>query len=740
MRLTNDGVLMVKDTIPYGTSNVRNFNDVLYIQGSNKSIGINTSNPAVSLDISATDAIQLPAGTTVQRPINPRHGNIRYNTTSGIFEGFSAGNIWGSLGGVRDTNQDTYISAESFPTSNDDTIRFVNSNKETMRITKTGFVGIGTSNPLEVLDITGNVDVSSNMYVMNRIAIGHSNPTESIDIIGNTKVSSNMYAMQRLGIATSNPTESMDIASGNLKVAQSIFTMSNLAVGISNPTVAFEVAGSAIIRSNLEVRGDLTIQGTTTTINATTVNITDNIIRLNNAAAYTSGLRGGFEINRGPGYSNYMMVYDEAQNNLLIGRDPNLLPVAARDASPIANSVAVYDSSANKYTGCNSLIFQNNALQTTGSYVCTNQNRNVITTTNIISFSHNVGGNAMIGMAYARSDFSIAATNSNDLVLGASQGRLLISTSNVLITSNVSICGSTILHDNSTTGSSRFIIAKQTASDTSSMVFTTGGTTIAQGVAEIGTTGDNSLALKVNSSPGVYTTRMYISPTSMGIGTASPQGTLHLVNQNASSANNPIIIEAASLSDGTMQGLSAINFNGYTNSTRTRVNTGKNHWRMLVNQNAANDIFQVDSWNGTSNIVPFSITSTGNVGVRTANPSYALEVLGQIYASDNVWAFSDGRYKTDLRRIEDALNIVEKLNGYIYRWQGTGARSVGVVAQEVAKHIPELVTYDETKDRYGVNYGSMTALLLEAIKELSATVKDIKADVSELKHQISAMI
>ena len=65
-------------------------------------------------------------------------------TTYQTFEGFGAGNAWGSLGGVKDTNQDTYISAESFPTSNDDILRFYNSNVETNN-------NLGTTNPNKYL-------------------------------------------------------------------------------------------------------------------------------------------------------------------------------------------------------------------------------------------------------------------------------------------------------------------------------------------------------------------------------------------------------------------------------------------------------------------------------------------------------------------------------------------------------------------------------------------------------------
>jgi hypothetical protein len=173
--------------------------------------GINTSNPLVGLEVNTTDAVLISKGTTSQRPVVPVLGHIRYNTEISTFEGFGSGSVWGSLGGVKDTNQDTYISSESYPTSNDDNIRFINSNIESMRITNARLVGINTSNPTERLDVVGNIKTSSNLYVMSNIGVNTSNTTEKLDIVGNVKVSSNIYVMSKVGINTSNPAVGLEV-------------------------------------------------------------------------------------------------------------------------------------------------------------------------------------------------------------------------------------------------------------------------------------------------------------------------------------------------------------------------------------------------------------------------------------------------------------------------------------------------------------------------------------------------
>ena len=65
-------------------------------------VGIGTTLPAVSLDVSATDAVQMPKGTTAQRAagvFTSANGMLRYNTTDNGFEGYING-AWGAIGGA----------------------------------------------------------------------------------------------------------------------------------------------------------------------------------------------------------------------------------------------------------------------------------------------------------------------------------------------------------------------------------------------------------------------------------------------------------------------------------------------------------------------------------------------------------------------------------------------------------------------------------------------------------------
>lgn len=85
---------------------------------------------------SGNTAVKLPVGGTGDRP-TALQGHIRYNTDTNQFEGYDGAN-WSGLGGVIDTDQDTYISVEETPDS--DTMKFYTGGNVGLTITSTGQV------------------------------------------------------------------------------------------------------------------------------------------------------------------------------------------------------------------------------------------------------------------------------------------------------------------------------------------------------------------------------------------------------------------------------------------------------------------------------------------------------------------------------------------------------------------------------------------------------------------------
>jgi hypothetical protein len=92
------------------------------LDASNDRLGFGDTSPEVSLDLGAkTDALHAPVGTTAQRPGSPEAGYLRYNSTTGKFEGYT--NAWGDLADGSD-----FLVTNSFTTANNSTTAFTISN------------------------------------------------------------------------------------------------------------------------------------------------------------------------------------------------------------------------------------------------------------------------------------------------------------------------------------------------------------------------------------------------------------------------------------------------------------------------------------------------------------------------------------------------------------------------------------------------------------------------------------
>ena len=109
----------------------------------------------------------------------------------------------------------------------------------------------------------------------------------------------------------------------------------------------------------------------------------------------------------------------------------------------------------------------------------------------------------------------------------------------------------------------------------------------------------------------------------------------------------------------------------------------------------------------------------GNVGIGVDNPGSKLEVNGDIYATGDVTASSDRRLKTDIKRIENALDKVCAIGGYTYMMNDKP--STGLIAQEVLEVLPEVIHGSE-ETSYSLAYGNVIGLLVEAIKELKEKI------------------
>jgi len=93
--------------------------------------------------------------------------------------------------------------------------------------------------------------------------------------------------------------------------------------------------------------------------------------------------------------------------------------------------------------------------------------------------------------------------------------------------------------------------------------------------------------------------------------------------------------------------------------------------------------------------------------------------------NNNVTAFSDVRLKSNIKTFENGLDAVEKLRGV--RYTRDDKENIGVIAQEIEEILPEIVlTADDKMGTKSVDYSRLTAVLIEAVKDLSARVKELE--------------
>ena len=127
------------------------------------------------LTISTTGALGVPVGNTAQRP-TAASGQIRFNTQLQSFEGYN-GSGWSSLGGIVDVDQDTKITAESAPGSDEDTLTFTTAGVDRASINNAGLFNVvsqltvggnvqfnGTLNTHTIPSGTGTIALTSDLY------------------------------------------------------------------------------------------------------------------------------------------------------------------------------------------------------------------------------------------------------------------------------------------------------------------------------------------------------------------------------------------------------------------------------------------------------------------------------------------------------------------------------------------------------------------------------------------------
>ena len=138
-------------------------------------------------------------------------------------------------------------------------------------------------------------------------------------------------------------------------------------------------------------------------------------------------------------------------------------------------------------------------------------------------------------------------------------------------------------------------------------------------------------------------------------------------------------------------------------------------------QNDSNDDLYLES---------SATTITGTLAVNSTTQINAdLNVTGDVTA----FYSSDERLKDNITPIENPLEKVLSISGNSFDWNDQSShtgRDIGVIAQEIERVLPEIVTTRENGFK-AVQYEKITALLIEAVKELSHKVDDLQQKLND---------
>lgn len=270
-----------------------------------------------------------------------------------------------------------------------------------------------------------------------------------------------------------------------------------------------------------------------------------------------------------------------------------------------------------------------------------------------------------------------------------------------------------------------------------------------------------------------------LAPTgNVGIGTTAPQKPLHVAGETRIAALPALAFTriVTSNANGDLQSLALPTSNPTTsylrgdgtwatmpassgNATNTCTAIGRVPRLTAANTYGCSQIFDDGTSVGINTTTGFAYTSLSGARLGSTVPATSgtvrLDVNG-VQRSIASIVTSDGKLKTDIKSIENALEIIQSLNGKTYNWteeiqKETGVdngRHIGYIAQEIEKTLPEIVIADEN-GRLGVNYTELIPVLSEALKELNAKVEKqnnaviendaLKAKLSTLEEKLALL-
>ena len=170
------------------------------------------------------------------------------------------------------------------------------------------------------------------------------------------------------------------------------------------------------------------------------------------------------------------------------------------------------------------------------------------------------------------------------------------------------------------------------------------------------------------------------------------------------------------------------------------INESSPDYHLHVNSGSGNVSAKFESTDSISAIQFVDSGGLAEIGCSgTSNTFYPNGVLkmyldssGNLVAAGNVTAYgsmSDEKLKENIEIIENPIEKIKNLKGVNFTYKKDGSKSTGLIAQDLEKVLPEAVYTAkdlEDEEHLAIRYGNTVGLLVEAIKELEARVKELE--------------
>jgi len=523
-----------------------------------------------------------------------------------------------------------------------------------------------------------------------------------------------------------------------------LHTNSNVSVTDSGTgTVTVSVDGSTaltVTSAGVTVAGNLTVSGTTTTVNSNTVSIADNIVTLNSDADGSPSQNAGIEVERGD-EANVQVRWNEGSDVWQFTNDgATYVQIATSTDTLSEGSTNLYHTTARARGAVSASTSTGVAYNSTTGVISLGSIPNSALSNNSITINFSavaLGGTRTLGT----DDVAEGATN---LYHTTARARGAVSAG-----TGVSYNSSTgvISADTSVMATKSYVDTAVAGKDNTDEI-TEGSTNLYFTNARARSAISVSGSLSYNSTTGVVS---YTTPSTSGITEGSnlyytdararaavSAGTGISYNSSTGVITNTITQYTDSLARAALSFTAGSG--GYNSSTGViTIPTNNNQLTNGAGYVTSSGVTSVATGNGLSG---GTITGTGTL---TMSGSYTgnFAVTGNITATGEVTAYySDQRLKTDINPIEGALSKVMAIGGYTYKANELAAdlgvsnfdNQIGLLAQEVEAVMPELVTQSALAGYKTIRYDKVVSVLVEAIKEQQAMIEELRLEVKKTLH------